>query len=199
MSYPTNNEAGKLTVYTAPAIEPVTVAECKTTMRIDHTAHDTLIGNLIKACREYVETVCRRSLINTTYDFRLDRFPLGSIELQRPPVSAVSSVKYIDLDGVEQTLSASLYHVDIYDEPPRIEPEDTWPATLSGQPNEVTIRYVAGYGAAAANVPERIRQSIIALVSDLYENPGSQVELVNGLHPNKLVDRMLYSFKRFVL
>lgn len=200
MGYPTNNESGKLTVQTAPTVLPASVAECKTALRVDQTAHDTLIENLIKAARDFVETTCRITLTNTTYDYRLDRFPLGNIELRRPPVSSVTSVSYIDINGDSQTLTANDdYHVDIYGEPPQIEPNDSWPSTLAGQPNEVTIRYVAGFGAVAANVPERIRQALIAIVIDMYEHPGLQTELVNGLHPNKTIDRLLASFKRFVI
>lgn len=194
------SELGKLTVQTAPTVLPVSVAEAKTVLRITHTTHDVYIESLIKGMRAFIESTCRLTLTNTTYDMRLNRFPAGVIELRRPPVSSVTSVKYVDVGGDTQTLTVTTdYHVDIYAETPYIEPQDTWPATEKNAPNEVTVQYVAGYGAIAASIDEHVRQSLLALITHVYENPAAMAEYVNGLHPNPVIDRIIASFRRFTI
>lgn len=192
-------EFGKLTVQTAPTVLPVSVAECKAVLRIDHAQHDTMVQSLIKAARAYVETVGRLTLTDTTYDLRLDTFPSGPIDLRRGPVQSVTSITYTDAEGAAQTLSASTYNVDIYSLPERIWPEDTWPATECEAPNDVKVRYLAGYGDSADDIPESIRQALIAIVVHMYENPAAHTELVNGLHPNPMFDALVWSFRRAVL
>lgn len=60
-----------LVIVTPPAAEPVSVAEAHA--RIDASDEDTLIGSLITAARELVETETARRLITQTLDGVLDK------------------------------------------------------------------------------------------------------------------------------
>jgi len=47
--------------------------------------------------------------------------------------------------------------------------DQNWPADNRGHPDEITVRYVAGYGPAAADVPRSIRRAIQFLAGHWYE------------------------------
>ena len=70
------------------------------------------------------------------------------------------------------TFASSNYTVDTAYTPGRIVLKRTadWPSTVLEITNGVVIRFIAGYGAAAANVPENTVHALKMLVSHLYEN-----------------------------
>lgn len=159
-----------ITQTVAPTAEPVTLAEAKAHCRIDMTADDTLVGSLIVAAREWVESRLGQQLMPATWRLKLDCFPAWEMELPRPPLTAVSSIGYVDSAGSTQTLSSTLYRVDTDSLPSRVTPAygQVWPATR-GQTHDVTVTYTAGYASASA-VPQTIKQAILLLVSHWYEN-----------------------------
>ena len=80
-----------LTRAAQPVVEPVTITEAKAHLRVDTADDDTYIGTLITAAREWCEQYLDRTLVNTQWAMRLERFPTDStypIELPRPPVVA---------------------------------------------------------------------------------------------------------------
>lgn len=159
-----------LTTYTAPATEPVTLTELQTHLRVTVNEESELITSLGKAARETVERLTGRSLITQTLRLTLDEFPDWEIRLPRPPLVSVTSITYVDAAGTTQTLSASLYRVDTYSEPGRIEPAygEVWPSAREVA-GAVNVLYVAGYGAAAA-VPYNLKLAIKLLVGHWFAN-----------------------------
>lgn len=69
--------SGHLTRVTPPAVEPVSLAEMKTHLRVDDDLYDddTLIQSLISAARQWVEETCGRSLITQTWRLAMPGFP----------------------------------------------------------------------------------------------------------------------------
>jgi len=166
-------------ILTAPSTEPVLKADVKGQLRIvDFTDDDDMIDVLILASREAVEKYLGRALITQTLQIFFDCFP-GTIEIPYSPLQSVTHVKYYDADGDQQTLSSSVYQADLVSVPGRIETAygETWPSTRSGKLNTVEVQYAAGYGDAAADVPQPIKQTIISMAVDLYEHPESNIEL----------------------
>ena len=172
-----------LKIVTEPTAEPITTAEAKAHLRVDIADDDTLIAALVKAARRWCEEATNRAFVTQTWDLRLDHFPgwgswrgpyadLASVEILVPisPLASVTSITYVDTDGTSQTLATAKYTVDSASEPARIVPAygESWPDTRD-VPNAVTVRFVAGYGAATA-VPERIKAAIKLMVASLYEN-----------------------------
>jgi uncharacterized phiE125 gp8 family phage protein len=153
--------------------EPVTLAEAKTHLRVVDTAEDDYITALIGVARQHAEMLTGRQFITGTFTLTLDRFPgyFGDITLPRPSLIGVSSITYIDLDGATQTVSPALYQVDAQSQPGRLRPAyaQSWP-TAKEQMNCVTITFTAGFGAAASNVPKAIKQAVLLLVSQWFEN-----------------------------
>jgi uncharacterized phiE125 gp8 family phage protein len=159
-------------VATAPAEEPVTVAEVKTQARISGSASDTELAAMIKAARQYAEAELGRWIITQTIDAYFDSFPEYFL---LPPLQSVTSITYVDSNGDTQTLDSSLYRVDSKSIPARISVASgvSWPST-DDVTNAVTVRFVAGYGSASA-VPECIKQWIKIRVDHYYDNRGANV------------------------
>lgn len=151
------------------ATEPITTAEAKAHLRVTSSTDDSFIDGLVKVCRMVAENELRRSLITQTWMKTLDEFP-DAIELHYPQIIAVSSVKYYDTAGIQQTLDPSQYSLDYQSEPGWIVPayNVAWPDTLQAI-NSVEVIYTAGYG-AASDVPQAIKQWILLQVGHLYEN-----------------------------
>lgn len=163
-----------LKVITPPAIEPVTWQEVALQLRYDDPDPDiqAQIEALISTAREWCEGYQNRAYITQTLEFALDNWPCGNeIGLPRPLLQSVIQVEYIN-DGASETLDADLYTVDDYGFVARVvlNPGVSWPiASLPGA-NGVRVRYVAGFGDAATDVPQRIRQAIIALTAHWFDH-----------------------------
>lgn len=178
---------------TAPAVEPVTLAEVKTHLRMDTGDADALITSLITAAREWTENYTGRAFINQTWRMWLDNWPLPNrdgiscVILSRAPLLSVSSVKVYDEDDNSTTWSADNYFVDTAREPGRLALRTgaVWP-TFERSANGIAIEYVAGYGSAASNVPETIKTAIKQLVAHWYEHRGDAV-----LSPSNRGDTMV--------
>lgn len=166
-----------------------------------NTTDDPLIGMLIASARAAAETELHRALVTQTLDLYLDAFPVWPNErfgdrcIRMPPLQSVASITYLDTDGATQTLSADQYLVDAKSQPARIAPAYgcSWPSTRE-QNNAVTVRFVAGYG-AAANVPGCIKNWMLMRIKTLWDNRGQIVVGTNGLAqiPPSFVDSLLDS------
>jgi uncharacterized phiE125 gp8 family phage protein len=161
-----------LRLITAPLVTPVSLETAKLYLRVDHTAEDTLITSLIKAATQKGEELARRAFITQTWEMTLDEWPSGyCLRLYRPPLQSVTSVKYLDGDSVEHSWTD--YAADTRNEPGVII-FNTLPSSTLLESGAISVRYVAGYGDAAANVPDNIQNAILALVAYWYENRQSQ-------------------------
>lgn len=179
-------------VISAPAGEPVLLADMKTHLRVDatYTADDLYIEGLITACRTHLERQYEVAMITQTLQLNLDYFPWwwlfrGSMNsmwwwqdqayyaqiLLRGPVQSIVSVSYLDVNDNPQTLSSSLYKLDAYSMPARLVParNQIWPATAYDI-NAIQVQFVAGYGAADTSVPADMRAALKMLVGHFYEN-----------------------------
>jgi uncharacterized phiE125 gp8 family phage protein len=159
-----------LKLYTAPVTLPVTVAEAKAQCRVDISDDDTLIEAMIKAASDRCEQYTGRVVMHQHWELALDEFP-DAIELTRPPVTAVSFVKYIDSAGIEQTMSSGDYYLDKASDfgSAYIVPAygGSWP-TPRTQANAVTVRFTCGHS-SASDVPPAIKQWILLMVAAMYE------------------------------
>jgi len=158
-------------VTTAPALEPVTLTETKLHLRVDHSTEDDLITRLIAAARRYCEQVSQRAFVNQSLTGGIDYWPYdGVIRLPYPPLSSVTSIKYTDSAGTEHTLANTVYGVDTKIGLIYLRQDQQWPSATLRSYDPITIVWVAGYGAAAAAVPDIYKQAIMLLVGHLYEN-----------------------------
>jgi hypothetical protein len=189
----------KTTKITDATSEPVTLADAKRHLKEDlvDAANDAYITSLITVARTACEERLQRTLLPTVWEKTLDAFPgaqlrdtslavaIGAIPprygcqailLLRPRVIAITSVKYVDTTGVQQTLDPAQYTLDASAEPGVLVPAYgvSWPATRA-QPGAVAVRYSAGYADANA-VPLPIKQWILLAIGDLYRNRNRSAE-----------------------
>lgn len=186
-----------IVVQTAPAVEPISLAEAKTHLRVDIPDDDALIQGFIRAARLNLERTYRRAFLTQTLMLSLDYFgqpdftptwmygwpptmltygPTGwmvptasTIEL-RAPVQSVTSVTYVDPSGTTQTLAPANYTLDIASEPGRLMPAQgkIWPVTAP-VPNAVQVTFVAGYTSPGL-VPDDMKSAIKLLLGVWYQN-----------------------------
>ena len=137
-----------------------------------YASDDTLLTGLIQAAREYAEGYQNRALCTQTWELVLDSWPSESyIEIPLPPLQSVTSIKYKDTAGVESTWADTNYIVDIDSFLGRLVwgYGVTWPTVTLYPAGGIRIRFVAGYGLAAA-VPGMTKAAILLLIGHLYEN-----------------------------
>lgn len=182
MSYATWQKL-KTVLQTGPQEEPVSLAQAKRFLRVQHDLDDADITGLIEDARERAERVTGRQLVTATWAMYLDRLPC-EIRVPYPRLQAVSSIQYVDQDGDTQTLAASLYDVDTASEPGVISRAygASWPVVKSSTPNVVTIAFTAGYG-SAGSVPAGLKQRILNAVAHCYTKrvEGVDEQWLDGL------------------
>lgn len=159
---------------TEPTTEPITLDEAKKHLRlIDFTEDDAYITALISVARRTVEDMIGRALIDTTFTQTAYAWQTAT-QLLRGNGHTIDSVKYDDTDNVEQTVSSSDYELGPFgDGCAALYLRDTFTEPdLYDQPGagRIRIAYTAGYGAAATDVPEPLRQAVFYLVAHLYDN-----------------------------
>lgn len=162
---------------------PVTLEEAKDHLKVANTAEDPLIHGLIAAANDYAESITRRALMRRTFTYYLDAFPLGTIiEIPKPKLVSVESVKYYDASGVLQTFASSKYGVDTVSEPGRIRlgEGEVWPTLQLRKLNPVEIAFTAGY-LNKMHVPFAVRQAMLLMIAHWFENRESVVVGPTGL------------------
>lgn len=160
----------KIKLITDVSTELVSLAELKTHLRIDVTDEDSYLPALITAAREYCEQFTGRTIGTKTLEGILNDFPCDYIDLYESPIQSITSVKYTDADGDETTWDSSYYISNLDVIPEKIYPAYglTFPAFVPYPSGAVRIRYQAGH--TSANLPESIKQAILLVAGDLYEN-----------------------------
>lgn len=160
---------------TDSAIVALDLATAKRQCEIEsaETTWDDLITTYIGAVRRMWEAQCLRTMLPVTWELVQDEFT-DALRLDYPMITSVTSVKYIDLDGVEQTLDPSDYQVDSDSQPGYVVPAYgvTWPETRV-QANAVRVRYVAGTWSAADDIDANVQLWMLAHVAHFFRNRES--------------------------
>ncbi len=179
-----------------PLVEPVSLDEVKLYLRVDGDQENALLEQLIKSARRMVEDFTSRALISQVHQVvsGLDESEDGGIELPFAPFQSLVALPQVSSGkSVEAVRSFQL--------------NDTRPqARVFINHNYYSqavarIQYRCGYGDTAASVPETLRQAILLLVADLYENrPGEGVRKSGVKALPGLVRSLLdpYRIMRFV-
>jgi uncharacterized phiE125 gp8 family phage protein len=152
------------------------LATAKASQKIETTDEDAVLTAFLNAAISAVETRTGKNLtakdelqvesgFNCSTGFRSYRSG-GAIHLWKGPVSAITSVKYDDANGVEQTFSSYRLVPGIN---ARLLPAygQSWPTTSRGD-GTVRISYVAGY--ASDQAPADLEHAVLLLFGHFNAN-----------------------------
>jgi uncharacterized phiE125 gp8 family phage protein len=130
-------------------------------------SEDELMTTYRAAAHALAEHYTGYAIGSQVLELALDEFPNEAIELPRGKVTAIGSLKYMDTDEVEQTISASEYTLDDYSTPCWLVPavDYVWPTPLEGA-NVVKVRYTVG------DVPEAVKGAILQMCAWQHEHRG---------------------------
>lgn len=179
-----------LTLQTEPQIYPVSLSEAKEQLRVDYSDEDGRLGGMIAAATAWAQEWTGRTFMAATWVHTRAGFA-DWMELPRGPVSAVTSVTYIDSvlylsdpGGTTVRTSSGYYKVLTLDAAEYYTSLDgpigavglnidgSWPSTLS-RADAVRVAFTSGYS-TQAEVPAPVREAILLLVTYLFENRGAQ-------------------------
>lgn len=167
-----------------PAAEPLTRAEAKAWLRIDHDAEDTLIDALVSAARRLVEVETGRALMEQTWRFALDCWPLrGIIPTPVSPVREIVSATVAAADGTPLALPAGALTL-MSDRAPALLRVDHSLVVAPILPHGgIVITITAGYGPDAGDVPADLVQAVRLVLAHFHEHrdgPGEASRLPAG-------------------
>lgn len=141
--------------------------------REDSTAEDENIQTYLDAACAYVEAHTGYALSQSSY-VQIQRFwnnSLENCELLRYPVNSITSIKYYDTDGTEQTIPSTSYRLVSEAKPcvviPLATADFSWPET-DNNIGSVRIEFKAG-PTSIANVPPMLQSAIYQLVAMQFE------------------------------
>ena len=165
-----------LTLLSGPAVEPLSLAEAKLWLRVDHAEEDDLIAALTTSARLIVEATAQVLLIDQSWRIALDDWPPARLlELPLRPVRALQAVRVFAADGTSELLASAEFAFDAALHRPRL----ALPAGAPGPGRAlagIQIDLLVGFGAGPADVPEPLRQAMRLLVARWYERRGDAAD-----------------------
>lgn len=172
------------TLVTAPASEPITLAQAKAQIKVDHTDDDTAITRLITTARQYVELVTGRAMLAQTWDVYYDHFPhCNYMPLPFGQLQTVDAFAWTDSGGTTRTWTVSApnllesgttrAHIDAVNEPARITLaySQSWPTDTLKTSNPIRVRITCGY----ATVPSNLTAAMLLLIDHWYRNTSAVI------------------------
>ena len=178
----------------APTEFPITATEVKNHLKLDTSADDSMISNIIiPAVTDFAERHTRRAIALRAFTSYHQAYTRGSedelgwwdgvrdgaitqgqramrcIEIPAPPLKAVQSVKTYDRDNTATTYDSNNYRVDLFSEPGRVVLNEgsIWPANMRLD-DPIEVKFTAGD--APADVPYMIKMALLQLAAHWYEN-----------------------------
>lgn len=170
----------------------VSLDDAKDHLRLTENDEDGLIEGYIAAASAWIDGPAGwlgRSIGLQTLEVRSNVFA-GCERLPYGPVISITSVKYIDAQGVEQTVDPA--HYEVIADGLSVKSGFAWPSHR-GDAEGVRVRYVAG----EPIFPPQVRQAVLLLVGQWFRhrmaiNVGN---VINNLPFG--VDALLNPLRRF--
>lgn len=153
--------------------DAVSLDRLKVHCRVRGTHDDELLRTMLSAAVLQFEEHTSRKVLTTTIELQLCEFPCVNtpIQLPFPPFVEVTSIKYLDSNDDEQTLTGTRTRTGEIFTTLYPERDTDWPE-VSDRANgdEAKINIIAGYGEDHNSVPNDLQVSLMALVSHWYED-----------------------------
>lgn len=158
------------------------------------TTEDALLNRLITTARLEIERQKNVAFIEQTWLLTLNNFPRGKLSLPKWPLSSVTSLKYYDSAGVEQTVATSVYGSSIRGGGPGhlfLKSNQSWPTGLLSQEDVVTCRYVAKFASDADDL-EVAKQALLEVIRAMYDRDLTAKEAVERVPEMDYFDSGVY-------
>jgi uncharacterized phiE125 gp8 family phage protein len=156
--------------------EPLSLSDAKGQCRAlaDVAEEDGLISLYLSAGRQIAEQYTGRGFLTQTWKLEQDAFTDPIWLPWAAPLQSVTSVKYFDENGTQQTLATTVYRVDTTSQPGRVvlKPNQSWPSVQVSRGQSVEVIYVTGWTSAEV-MPADVRIAVGMLADHLYENRGA--------------------------
>lgn len=141
---------------TYPNTTIITLQEAKDHLRVTSNDEDMVILDCIKSATNLIETYTGQYFLSGSCVAYLDTNEFSSyseVKIWAYPVNEITSVKYLDTNGTEQTFASSNYSTDISSSPARIL-STTIPSVKSNTLNTIRIYFNVGHLSKESIDPE---------------------------------------------
>jgi len=152
---------------TNDSTDVLSTADAKAWMRVDTSADDSLIADLVAESIDFVEEQYGFQLIEKTVTVEYEYYG-KEVRLPLYPVQSITSVKAIDQDGTETTLTSDEYYLT--GDTLIIDSVYGW--EVPDDRIRLKVVYVAGY----TSIPSGITLGLKKLVASNYEDRQDVVE-----------------------
>lgn len=149
-----------VTTVTAPAVEPVTLAEAKSHLRLEESSDDVYVQTLIQAARQHIEKVCWRGLLQQSLqmtrgsfrgDDKFEQLPDYATVSQQFPYACSSEfsrfMPYLELPGghLAETPAVVVTYLDANGTLQTLAPSAYLTQSAEGQTGKLWLNQSAGY------------------------------------------------------
>lgn len=181
-------EVYRPSLVTGPTREPISIGQVKhrVNLAIDDDSHDCYLTELIKDCREEVETDCDILCCTQTWKLETNAIEHG-LQLYKSPIQSITSIQYYTTGGVLTTLPTSIYSFDATNRKIYLKPDQVWPA-YGTRWDAWTITYVCGY----TSVPAIVQKAVLLLAENYFLARDPQKESEFSSY-NRLITKMARS------
>ena len=153
---------------TNDSTDVLSTADAKAWMRVDTSADDSLIADLVAESIDFAEEQYGFQLIEKTVTVEYEYYG-KEVRLPLYPVQSITSIKAIDQDGTETTLTVN---EDYYLTGDTLIIDSVYGWEVPDDRVRLKVVYVAGY----TSIPSGITLGLKKLVASNYENRQDVVE-----------------------
>jgi len=171
--------------------EPISLDEAKAFLRVDDTADDDYITEMVKMARQLVEKETNAVLVAKSYSEYYSHFPRNGAAFVLQYVGNVApspiapSILYNNTSGGITTLSTSKYTNSKYSGFIKVEPVDGWATDIIEGQNAIKLVYNLAPELGLDSVPVLplpLKQAMYLLIGHFYDNRSA----VNFGNPKEL-------------
>lgn len=179
---------------TSPLIEPVTMGDVRSFLRLAENGEEETLTRLIKTAREMLEQRCGMALIEQCWSLQLHNWPVSDrIALYKYPLRSVDRIYSQGWDGGNVELNPADWQLNSINRPARItinRPQNINPA------RSLTVEFTAGFGSEAQDVPKAVQQAMLTLIAHLYEFRGGSDAQSRPVTFPPVVDQLVAPWNR---
>ena len=158
----------------------IAVAEIEEFLGFSSGWKSSTLPDMLDAARLWVENWADRSILSQVWTMKMDKFP-DIIYLPKGKCTVCATITYTDTNGDSQTLTKDTdYYLHNNGDKPRLEAINSWPSTKDIK-DAISFDFTAGYGAAAANVPNNISLATKLKAEEIYRGEIDNMNAICSL------------------